>query len=37
VNGWKIGPSHYANQDLSTIWLSPPQCGKCAAEPAPAG
>ncbi len=36
VNGWKIGPSHYLNQDLSTIWLSPPHCGKCTAEPAPA-
>jgi len=34
VNGWKIGPSHYANQDLGTIWLSPPQCGKCSAAPA---
>ena len=21
VNGWKIGPSHYINQDLSNIWL----------------
>ncbi|MGH7046413.1 MAG: ABC transporter substrate-binding protein [Stellaceae bacterium] len=21
VEGWKIGPSHYLNQDLSTIWL----------------
>ena len=21
VRGWKIGPSHLANQDLSTIWL----------------
>ena len=21
VNGWKIGPSHYINQDLSDIWL----------------
>ena len=21
VNGWKISPSHYLNQDLSTIWL----------------
>jgi peptide/nickel transport system substrate-binding protein len=31
VNGWKIGPSHYANQDLGTIWLSPPECGQCAA------
>jgi peptide/nickel transport system substrate-binding protein len=37
VNGWKIGPSHYSNQDLSTIWLSPPQCGKCTSEPSPAG
>jgi len=36
VNGWKIGPSHYLNQDLSTIWLSPPHCGKCSDTP-PAG
>src|SRR6266567_5049075 len=21
VRGWKIGPSHYANQDLATVWL----------------
>jgi hypothetical protein len=21
VHGWKIGPSHYINQDLSDIWL----------------
>ena len=21
VKGWKIGPSHYINQDLSDIWL----------------
>jgi peptide/nickel transport system substrate-binding protein len=21
VKGWKIGPSHYLNQDLATIWL----------------
>jgi peptide/nickel transport system substrate-binding protein len=21
VKGWKIGPSHYVNQDLATIWL----------------
>ncbi len=21
VHGWKIGPSHYLNQDLATIWL----------------
>ena len=21
VKGWKISPSHYVNQDLSTIWL----------------
>jgi peptide/nickel transport system substrate-binding protein len=33
VNGWKIGPSHYLNQDLGTIWLSPPHCGKCTDEP----
>jgi peptide/nickel transport system substrate-binding protein len=33
MHGWKIGPSHYANQDLSTIWLAPPHCGKCSAAP----
>jgi hypothetical protein len=27
VHGWKIGPSHYLNQDLGTVWLAPPQCG----------
>ena len=21
VKGWKIGPSHYVNQDLGTVWL----------------
>ena len=21
VKGWKISPSHFVNQDLSTIWL----------------
>ena len=21
VKGWKIGPSHFLNQDLATIWL----------------
>jgi peptide/nickel transport system substrate-binding protein len=21
VKGWKIGPSHYINQDLADIWL----------------
>jgi peptide/nickel transport system substrate-binding protein len=21
VKGWKIGPSHLANQNLATIWL----------------
>ena len=31
VHGWKIGPSHYTNQDLSTIWLAPPKCGECSA------
>jgi peptide/nickel transport system substrate-binding protein len=31
VHGWKIGPSHYANQDLSTIWLAPPKCDACSA------
>jgi peptide/nickel transport system substrate-binding protein len=33
VHGWRIGPSHYMNQDLSTVWLAPPKCGKCAATP----
>jgi peptide/nickel transport system substrate-binding protein len=33
VHGWKIGPSHYSNQDLGTIWLSPPECGECTAQP----
>ena len=33
VKGWKIGPSHYMNQDLSTVWLAPPKCGACAATP----
>jgi peptide/nickel transport system substrate-binding protein len=33
VHGWKISPSHYLNQDLATIWLSPPYCGRCAAVP----
>ena len=37
VNGWKISPSHYINQDLSTIWLSSPECGACSAQPKPAG
>ncbi|MBO0737898.1 MAG: ABC transporter substrate-binding protein [Alphaproteobacteria bacterium] len=37
VHGWKISPSHYINQDLSTIWLDPPHCGACTAEPQPAG
>ena len=38
VNGWKISPSHYINQDLSTIWLSPPHCDGCSPEPKkPAG
>ena len=31
VYGWKIGPSHYTNQDLSTIWLAPPKCDECSA------
>ncbi len=22
LRGWKIGPSHYLNQDLSTVWLA---------------
>ncbi len=22
VEGWKISPSHYLNQDLATIWLN---------------
>jgi peptide/nickel transport system substrate-binding protein len=21
VRGWKIGPSHYLNQDLANVWL----------------
>jgi peptide/nickel transport system substrate-binding protein len=21
VKGWKISPSHYLNQDLTTVWL----------------
>lgn len=33
MHGWKIGPSHYLNQDLSTIWFDAPHCGKCAAQP----
>jgi peptide/nickel transport system substrate-binding protein len=33
VKGWKIGPSHYMNQDLSTVWLAPPKCGACSATP----
>jgi peptide/nickel transport system substrate-binding protein len=31
MHGWKIGPSHYSNQDLSTIWLAPPKCNECSA------
>jgi peptide/nickel transport system substrate-binding protein len=23
MNGWKISPSHYLNQDLSNVWLAP--------------
>jgi peptide/nickel transport system substrate-binding protein len=37
VHGWKIGPSHYLNQDLGTIWLDPPHCGECTEKPKPAG
>jgi peptide/nickel transport system substrate-binding protein len=37
VEGWKISPSHYLNQDLSTIWLDPPHCGACTVGPKPAG
>jgi peptide/nickel transport system substrate-binding protein len=37
VHGWKISPSHYLNQDLGTIWLSPPHCGECTDAPKPAG
>ena len=33
VHGWKIGPSHYMNQDLGTVWLSAPQCGACTDHP----
>ncbi|MGD9614889.1 MAG: ABC transporter substrate-binding protein [Alphaproteobacteria bacterium] len=32
VNGWKISPSHYINQDLATIWLSPPKCEECGTQ-----
>jgi hypothetical protein len=37
VRGWKIGPSHYLNQDLSTVWLAPPHCGGCKPAPKPEG
>ncbi len=37
VHGWKIGPSHYTNQDLGTIWLNPPHCEECTDQPKPAG
>jgi peptide/nickel transport system substrate-binding protein len=33
VHGWKIGPSHYLNQDLGTVWLSEPKCGSCTDRP----
>jgi peptide/nickel transport system substrate-binding protein len=33
MHGWKIGSSHYLNQDLSTIWLDSPHCGDCSAAP----
>ena len=33
VHGWKIGPSHYSNQDLGMIWLSAPECGACRKHP----
>ena len=33
VHGWKIGPSHYSNQDLPTIWLCAPECGACSEHP----
>jgi hypothetical protein len=33
VHGWKIGPSHYLNQDLATIWPASPQCGECSTTP----
>ena len=33
MHGWKVGPSHYSNQDLSTIWLSSPECGQCSTTP----
>jgi peptide/nickel transport system substrate-binding protein len=36
MHGWKIGPSHYLNQDLSTIWLDSPHCDACTATPASA-
>jgi hypothetical protein len=28
VDGWKIGPSHFINQDLSNIWLDEGRAGK---------
>jgi peptide/nickel transport system substrate-binding protein len=31
MHGWKVGPRHYSNQDLSTIWLAPPKCDQCSA------
>ena len=34
VKGWKIGPSHLANQDLSTVWLDKrPTCAPGKAWP----
>ena len=36
VKGWKISPSHYFNQDLATVWLSPPNCDECSAMEPPA-
>jgi peptide/nickel transport system substrate-binding protein len=30
VKGWAITPSHYLNQDLSDVWLDPPQSNACA-------
>jgi peptide/nickel transport system substrate-binding protein len=33
VHGWKVSPSHYINQDLSSVWLSAPNCGECSARP----
>ncbi len=23
LHGWKISPSHYINQDLANVWITP--------------